>query len=316
MNTGRLFVLAWRVVPRLPGPVTRGFFDAVGLALSIIRTGGVRQLERNLARLRPEASPSQVRRLARTAMRGYMRYYGETFAMPGWSPEQLDARVHTIGDQAIRDELAAGRSAVLAVAHTGNWDLAGAWAARNLGPVATVVEKLEPAEVFREFVALREANGVTIVPFERGTGVFRKLLAQVKAGGRIVPLVADRDLTRGGVPVALAGHPARVGAGPAALAVATNSLLFPTHVRYERLRGRRRRAAGSPWGIVLEFAPPIPVPAVDERDEAVARLTQKWVDVIADRLVTYPESWHMLQKVFVADLDAERLRRAEGASAA
>lgn len=314
--TGRLFVLAWRVVPHLPGPLTRGLFDAVALALSIVRPSGVRQLERNLARLRPEASPAQVRRLARTATRGYMRYFGETFAMPGWSPEQFDARVRTIGAQAIRDELAAGRSAVLAVAHTGNWDLAGAWAARNLGPVATVVEKLEPESVFREFVALREANGVTIIPFERGTGVFRKLLAQVKAGGRVVPLVADRDLTRGGVPVALAGHRARVGAGPAALAVATKSPVFATHIRYERLRGRRRRAAGSPWGIVLEFAPPLPVPDLADREEAVARLTQEWVDVIADRLVRYPESWHMLQKVFVADLDADRLRRAVGAGAA
>ena len=30
MNAGSLFTLAWRVVPRLPGPVVRAVFDLVG----------------------------------------------------------------------------------------------------------------------------------------------------------------------------------------------------------------------------------------------------------------------------------------------
>ena len=113
------------------------------------------------------------------------------------------------------------------------------------------------------------------------------------------------------------GETARVAAGPAALATATGARLCPVTIHYERLEGARRRAAGSPWGIVLTFHPPLPVPAGLPRAEAVARLTQAWVDVVADGIAAHPQDWHMLQKVFVADLDPERYAKtlaAEGAS--
>lgn len=313
MNAGRAFVVAWRVIPRLPGPVVRGLFDSAAVAAWALRGGGVRQLERNLGRLRPTAPRRDLRRLSLAGMRSYFRYYGEAFHMPAWSEARLDARVRPVGAETVRAELAAGRSAVLALAHTGNWDLAGTWAQRNIGSVVTVVERLEPEELFQAFQAFRVANGVTLVPFERGSGVFRQLLRYVRQGGWIVPLLADRDLTRGGIEVSLAGHPARVAAGPAALAVAAGTPVIPTHIRYERLHGARRLAAGTPWGTVLEFLPPIAVPEGASRDHAVAALTQAWVDAVIRRIDEHPESWHMLQKVFVADLDADRLQPAEGA---
>ena len=39
----------------------------------------------------------------------------------------------------------------------------------------------------------------------------------------------------------------------------------------------------------------------------VARITQEWVDVLSADIREHPTHWHMLQKVFVADLDPERL---------
>ncbi len=319
VDVGVLFGLAWRALRYVPEPVLRG---AAALGADVVwwrRTGGVRQLERNLARVLPDAGPAQLRRLSRAGMRSYLRYYAEAFTLASFTPAQTDARVRTVGLPALRAELDAGRAVVLALGHLGNWDLAGAYAARTIAPVTTVAEKLEPESVFREFLAFRESIGLEIVPLEAGGEVFRRLVRAVRSGPRLVPLLADRDLTAHGVEVRLWGEPARVAAGPAALAATTGARLCPVTIHYERLDRARRRAAGSPWGIVITFHPALPVPDGLTRAELVPVLTQAWVDVMADGIAAHPEDWHMLQKVFVADLDPDRyaatLARARAAAA-
>jgi phosphatidylinositol dimannoside acyltransferase len=316
VDVGRLFGLAWRVARYVPGPVLRG---AAALGADLVwwrRGGGVRRLEGNLARVRPDASPAQLRRLSRAGMRSYLRYYAEAFTLGSFTAAQTDARVRALGVENLRAELDAGRSVVLALGHLGNWDLAGAWATRHVAPVTTVAERLQPERVFTEFLAFRESLGLEIVPLDGAGGeVFRRLVSAVKRGGRLVPLLADRDLTARGIEVQWWGHAARVAAGPAALASATGARLCPVTIHYERLTGARRRVARSPWGIVVTFHPPLAVPAGLPRAEAVARLTQGWVDVVAEGIAAHPQDWHMLQRVFVDDLDPERYARTVGASA-
>lgn len=307
VNAGKAFALGWRVFVALPGSVGRAIFTVVAVVVWARRPSGVRQLERNLSRLRPTASRREIRRLSLTGMRSYMRYYCEAFQLPAMSPEQVAARVRVEHAEPLREDLAAGRSIVLAVAHCGNWDLAGAWACQNLAPVVTVAERLQPEELFRAFLEFRESLGITIIPFERGGGVFRALLKHARTSAVAIPLLADRDLSQSGLQVQLAGHPARVASGPAALAVASGAHLYPAHVRYERLHGPRRRAAGSPWGIVIQFFGPLEAQPDTPRDRLVPELTQAWVDVLGAAILAHPTDWHMLQKVFVEDLDPARL---------
>src|SRR5699024_7019379 len=129
-------------------------------------------------------------------------------------------------------------------------------------------------------------------------------------GAPLVPLLADRDLSRTGVDVELLGERARVAPGPAALALATGCALTSVLIRYERLRGPRRQAAGSRWGIVVTFGERIDPPAGLSRDQAVAQMTQQWVDDLAGFVRDHPQDWHMLQPVFVKDLDPERVKPA------
>lgn len=309
MNSGSLFLLAWRVVPRLPGSLARGIFDLVALIAHAARIGGVRQLESNLSRVRPDLRGRALRRVSRQGMRSYMRYYCESFQLPGLTPQQIGARVRAVGIEPLCRDLDAGRPAVGALTHSGNWDLAGAWFVQHHGHVITVAETLEPEELFRLFVEFREGLGLRIVPFAKGTGVFRRLLTGMRKPTSFVPLLADRDLTRDGLEVDAGGHPMRVAPGPAALAVAGKASLYSTHLRYERLPGDRRRRAGSPWGVVITFTAIEPVPGLS-RDETIVQLTQAWVDDQIAQIAQYPQDWHMLQKVFTADLDTDRLARA------
>ncbi len=317
-DVAKVYAFAWRVTGRLPDAVMRGAFRLVADVTWLSGRGGVRQLEANLRRVRPHAAPRELRRLSLAGMRSYMRYFGEAFGLSGVTPEQLTARVRLVDGDEVVDHITDGRMVVMALGHLGNWDLAGAWATTHLGRTVTVAERLEPEALFQEFLAFRESLGLEIIPLSgAGGGVFRELVRAIRRpGGGLVPLLADRDLTSRGVEVDLFGERARVAAGPAALAVATGAPLVTAVLAYERLTGARRRAAGSPWGMRIEFGPVLTVPTDVPRPERVRLLTQAWVAALEAGIDRYPQDWHMLQKVFVADLDPERYAQTLAAEAA
>ena len=315
LNTGSLTILGLRVAGRVPGALLRATCAVAADLAWCTHAGGVGQLETNLRRVRPTATRSAIRRLSRAGMRSYLRYYGEAFALGSLTHTQIEARVRAIGLDAYQPRFDAGETVILALGHMGNWDLAGAWANTHVAHVTTVAEHLEPEELFQEFMRLRTDLGMTVIPLSRSGGdVFRELMHAVRGGPGLLPLLADRDLTERGVEVELFGQTARVAAGPAALSVSTGAALATTSIWYERLHGERRRAAGSPWGIVVNFHPVLEIPKETARADRVRILTQAWVDDLALSIADHPEDWHMLQKVWVADLDRERYAQTLAAS--
>ncbi len=290
--------LGWAAVRRLPEGAAYRAFDAV--ADLTVRRGGAARMRANYARVRPELDDAALDALVREGMRSYLRYYCEAFRLPVLTPDDLAARVRAEGDGPVREVLAAGGSVVCFLGHTGNWDLAGAWGTVHLGAVTTVAERLEPEEVFREFLEFREGLGMTILPLTGGPDVFPALREAARRPG-LIPLLADRDLTHRGVTVDLCGVPARMAPGPAALALAERRPLFPVSIRHER-RGRG-------WGIVITFHPPVEVPASGATREKVVAMTQQCADALGAAIREHTADWHMLQRVFLEDLDPERLAR-------
>ena len=215
----------------------------------------------------------------------------------------------------IRDELAAGHAVTGAVMHAGNWDLAGAWSNLALAPVHTIVEKLEPPEIFEGFLAFREGLGMTIYPLVKGGGALHSLERDMKEKAIFTPILADRDLSASGLEVKLAGIAMLAAPGPALLAQRLGATIYPTFVHYEKLRGERRKAAGTSWGICVTILPGItarttPDSPGAEREADLVRMSQEWLSQLEPLVIEHLEDWHMLQKVFVEDLDPERLARA------
>lgn len=299
----RLFLLAVDLVPKLPVWLTASVFRVAAEVATTLRLAGVPQLEANYRRVLPQATPRELRRVVRRGMRSYMRYYEEAIRLPSVPVAQLSARVRVVDQFGMREHAARGEVVVGALGHLGNWDLAGAWCSSYLAPVLTVAERLRPPELFEYFLRVRRELGMTIVPAEKDGSTFRELIRLSRSGPLIVPLLADRDLSRRGVEVELFGEPARVAAGPAALALAVRAPLMPVVIAYERLHGPRRQAAGSRWGTVITFCPAVE-PVAGSRQSAMQAMTQQWIDALAAGIAEHPEDWHMLQKIFVADLDA------------
>jgi KDO2-lipid IV(A) lauroyltransferase len=293
------FRVGWSLIRHMPERAAYALFDRIA-DLTVARGGGAR-MRSNYATVRPELDDAGLDGLVRQGMRAYMRYYCEAFRLPVLSPDELAARVRVEGDGPVRDVLAADGSLVCFLGHLGNWDLAGAWGAVHLGPVTTVAERLEPEEVFEEFLAFRTGLGMTIHPLTGGDPPF-PLLRQAARRRGLIPLLSDRDLSRDGVEVDFCGEPARMAAGPAALALAERRPLFPVSIRHER--------TGRHWGIVITFHDPVPVPGSGTTREKVTAMTQACADALGETVRTSTADWHMLQPVFTKDLDVDRLARA------
>ncbi|MFC0598724.1 phosphatidylinositol mannoside acyltransferase [Streptomyces palmae] len=289
--TDALYGLGWSTVKKLPEPVAVRLGQRIADQVWKRRGSGVLRLEANLARVCPDASPQRLAQLSRAGMRSYTRYWMESFRLPAWSRDRIKGGFTPADVHYLVDGLAAGRGVVLALPHMGNYDLAGAWVTTKLGvPFTTVAERLKPETLYDRFVAYRTGLGMEVLPHTGGSA-FGTLARRLRAGG-LVCLVADRDLSASGVEVEFFGEAAKMPAGPARLAAQTGALLLPVTLWYDRspiMRGR--------------VHPPIEVPQGVSRAKAAAVMTQELADAFASGIAEHPQDWHMLQRLWLADLD-------------
>jgi len=308
------FGAGWSLVCRLPEPAARALFK-LGADIAWRRQGGgVQVLEGNLVRvLRTDPASSsppdqsatgvngkELRTLSRTVMRSYARYYLEAFRMQVISAERIAAGMHvnTAAADLTLEYMKNGRGVIYALPHMGDFEQAARWIiGYGAGSFTTVAERLKPESVFQKFLAFRQELGMEVLPTTGGSHPFGVMAQRLRAG-KLVCLVADRDLSDTGVEVDFFGEKALFPAGPAMLAVQTGAALMPVACWF---------VDATEWG--AHIYDEIPVPAEGSRKEKAAAMTQALATVFERAIREHRDDWHMLQKVFVSDLDPDRLAR-------
>ena len=289
------YLTGWRVVRALPERTALAIFARAADELHRRNGKSVQRLRGNLARVRPELGPEDLDDLTHAGVRSYLRYWAESFRLPAWPTDDLVGRTRVVNEPMVRELHAQGRGVVAALPHMGNWDWAGAWACSTGMPLTTVAERLRPERLYDEFVAYRASLGMEILP--AGAPETFPALVDRLARGRLVPLLADRDLSRAGVEVMLCGEPARMPRGPSELARRTGAPLLPVTLTYEGPE------------LVITFHPPVPVV---EGDRGAAAMMQGVADRFTDGFRAHPEDWHMMQRVFTADLAPAAANHGDG----
>lgn len=285
------YALGWSTVKKLPEPVAVRLGRTIADIAWKRRGKGVQRLESNYARVLPDATPERLAELSRAGMRSYLRYWMESFRLPAWSEERVRTGFDCKDVHHLTDGLASDRGVILALPHMGNWDLAGAWVTTKLEtPFTTVAERLKPESLYDRFVAYREGLGMEVLPHSGGTA-FGTLARRLRDGG-LICLVAERDLSASGVDVEFFGETTRMPAGPALLAQQTGAVLLPVTLWYDDspvMQGR--------------VHPPVEVPETGTRAEKTSVMTQALADAFATGIAEHPEDWHMLQRLWLKDLD-------------
>jgi phosphatidylinositol dimannoside acyltransferase len=300
--TGFAYELGWKLICRVPESWARWAFTEMADIAWRRQGPKVQVLEANLRRVlsykhdRPDVDGKELRALSRAALRSYARYWLEVFRLPVIPIERIVSGMHidAAGEQAMFANLKAGRGVVIALPHMGNFEQAGAWVvARGGGSFTTVAERLRPESVYEAFVRFRESLGMEVLPLTGGPPPFATEVKRLREGG-LLCLVSDRDLKESGVEVTMFGETARIAA-TAALAVHTGAALMPVATWFE----------GDDWG--AHIYEEIPVPDSGTRTEKVAQMSQQLAHVFETAIAEHPQDWHMLQRVFTADLDPARL---------
>jgi phosphatidylinositol dimannoside acyltransferase len=293
------FAAGWAAVKALPEPVVGAAFRAAGDRAARRGGAGAARLRANLRRVVPAATETELDALTRRGLRSYARYWQEAFRLPVIGPDRIRAGTDFRGADVLDKAIAEGRGVICALPHMGNWDAAGVWLVDHGAPFTTVVERLRPESLYRRFVAYREGLGREVVPRTGGDRSPTDVLGERLRAGGVVCLLGDRDLTRRGIDVTFFGATARMPAGPALLAATTGAALLPVGLWF------------TPTGWAVRIHPPVPLRGERLRDR-VGAATQALADTFAAEIAEHPEDWHMLQRLWLADLDPARVPPAGG----
>lgn len=280
-----MYSLLWRIVRWLPERSAYSLARTIGSYLARKNGRQVARLKSNLARVNPRLTESELIHLVDRAMQSYMRYWCDTFRFSDWDQAKIRDHVEVINSEYFYGPLKAGKGLIVSLPHAGNWDHAGAYFCAEGFHLVTVAEHLKPEKLFRKFLRHRERMGMEVLDLDARVSA---ILAQRLRSGKLVALVADRDLSQSGIDVDFFGGTARMPAGPAALALQTGVDLITAFTSY------------SDQGLRIEFGAPISVPS-GERSDQIRVMTQECANRFAEKIAQYPADWHMLQRVWVDD---------------
>jgi phosphatidylinositol dimannoside acyltransferase len=274
----------------LPETLSRRAAPLTGRALGLAMRGRRQMLGRHLRRIHgPGLEGRALDQAVNATFASYGRYWLEVFRLPGQDMLALDdGRFRLEGRDHVDKALAEGKGVVIGTPHLGNWDLGAAWFASRGYQPTTVVEPIEPPELFEWFCSYRRELGMGIVPLgpDAGSVLLRKLRE-----GLMVGLVCDRDLAGNGVGVDFFGERTTFPAGPATLALRAGAPLLAGANFFE---GDAHRCI---------IRPPIDTSRQGTIKEDIVRITQALASEFEILIRRAPDQWHMLQPNWPSDFE-------------
>jgi KDO2-lipid IV(A) lauroyltransferase len=279
-----LYLFAWKVIGVLPEKSAYKLANLVSDQIFKKNGKGVKRLRSNYKRVMPNISERELEDLTKDGMRSYLRYWFDTFRLNKWSKSRIIETTFVVRENLLRDPIETKEGCIIALPHAGNWDHAAAYFCSTGIPITAVVEKLKPEAIFKKFLAYRQSIGIEAISHkERTIPILMERLNQ----GKLIALVADRDMSRNGIEVNFLGGIAKMPAGPAILTIKTGSPLVTAYIRYLNN------------GIELTFDETIKLPVAGTEEEQIKIVTQSMADNFAKRIKDSPVDWHMLQRIWV-----------------
>ena len=279
----RAYFFGWAILRRISEKRATNFFQRLGLWMYKRNGKSVERLRSNLARVQPELPSNDLEDLVKKGVLSYMRYWMDTFRSPDWSRERILSTVTVRNEHLLMDPIKNRTGVVVSLPHAGNWDHAGSYFCVRGAQLVTVVEVLKPRALFEKFLAYRQAIGMEALPLD--SRAFPTLMQRAR-DGKLIALVADRDLSASGIDVEFFGGIARMPAGPAIVAIRTEMPLVTAFVSYNET------------GIHVDLRE-IAIPASGDEESRFKATVQLCANNFAEGIKAHPHDWHMMQRIWV-----------------
>ena len=224
-------------------------------------------------------SAAEAERIARASSLRFGPMLMEVLRFPVMKGRMDDYVTITGAIAEVRAAVAAGKGAIFATSHSGNWELmGGAFACAGL-PIVGVAKRQSAAGMDRFINEYRALVGMHIT---YQTGV-REMFRMIDAGW-IIGLISDQDPSlRDGIIIDFFGQPTNAFTGAAAIARRCGVPIFPVFIHREE-SGHH----------ILTVEPGIMVEKTDDRTKDVRRVTQTINTRIEQWIRKYPEEWFWL----------------------
>ena len=193
--------------------------------------------------------------------------------------EQMAQYVEIEGGEYLRQGLELGRGAVIAAAHSGNWELMGGALSAAGFPIVGVAMRQKEAGMDRFINDYRRLVGMHITYKDD----VREMFEMLKQGWAIGLLMDQDSSVRDGIVLDWFGQPTNFVQGPATLARFKNAPILPGFIT--------RRANGT-HKIILY--PPIFVAHTKNKREDIRAAMQAISVVLEQHIRQYPEEWFWL----------------------
>ena len=279
-HLGLLLAAATSVTAAMPTAVRYGLADLGGEGAYWLLRSRSRMAQENYLTL--AGSAARARRLTRRAFRNYARTVVDFLVLESLVRATREAP-GMVDTGPLRRVLADHRAAIVVTPHFGNWDLGAAMTATAGRPVFAVADAFGPPAVDRRVRATRERVGVTVIPSGPSSG--REALRVLRRGD-VLCLAADIDHSGSGVGVTFLGRRVTFPAGPATLALHTDSPIIPGYVR--------RRPRGVHEARLLE---PLPGPPPGTSGERIRALTQQIASAFEGIISQEPSQWFAFHRL-------------------
>jgi lauroyl/myristoyl acyltransferase len=220
------------------------------------------------------SDPKALEALVREAFRHHAHYNVELARAPRFTEKWVQERLDVENPAEVDAWLVKGKALILIGMHFGAIEVPGIYALHHVGRLVSPMETISNARVQRYVFSSRDTIGIRIVTLADAS----QLLAALR-NNEAVGLVADRNLSGGGIEVELFGATMKIPAGPVLLAAETGAPAYMSAVRrigHGRYRGRVR---------------PLPTPEGASRRERSRAMARDEAALFEEFIIDAPEQW-------------------------
>jgi KDO2-lipid IV(A) lauroyltransferase len=213
--------------------------------------------------------------IVHSAFRHHAHYYIELARAPRFDWQYLKERLFIETPVEVEAALSRREALILVGLHFGTIELPGFLALHRIGQVVAPMESLRNERIQAYMRRTRGVIGVRILNIEEAG---HELLAVLRRNEPI-GIIADRDLTGGGLEVELFGARTKIPAGPALLSAETGAPVY--------VSGVRRVGPGRYRGVLW------PLPAIEGKSRRERSRSMAQAEAVLFERILYdaPEQW-------------------------
>ncbi len=206
------------------------------------------------------------------------RMFIEVLRLPQLNRTNINKVVTIQGREHLSEALAQGRGAVLATAHSGNWELLGPALALNGFSLVGVAQKQTNDDMDRFINEYRTLTGMHVT-YKNGVREMIKLLSE----GQIIGLLMDQNAGGDGIFVEFFGRLASTPPGAAHLARLKDAPIVPAFI-----------TENSDGTHTATLHPPVWVHKTANRNQDILVTTQQLTTMIEAHIRKHPAEWFWL----------------------